>query len=171
MAAIAIAYAGFALAPASAVFLVMPFVVAGVAIGCVETAEHAAVAGLAPERLRGSAFGLLAFLQAAGNLAASALAGLLWTAISPEAAFAYLVGWMILALAALLHTATAVIPATDSAESPQAVSSSWLRHTALLGAVGIDPTSQGWLLRRSARHSSMGLEGAMLRRVIDLIGS
>jgi MFS family permease len=105
VAAFGIAYTGFAFAPASIPFLVAPFVVAGVAIGCVETAEHAAVVALAPERVRGSAFGLLAFLQAAGNLAASAIAGLLWTAISPEAAFAYLVGWMILALAALIHAA------------------------------------------------------------------
>jgi MFS family permease len=58
--------------------LAAPFVLAGVAIGCVETAEHAAVAALAPQELRGSAFGLLAFVQAGGNLAASVIAGLLW---------------------------------------------------------------------------------------------
>src|SRR5215213_3033601 len=45
------------------------FVAAGVAIGCVETAEHAAVAALAPVELRGSAFGLLAAVQSFGNLA------------------------------------------------------------------------------------------------------
>jgi MFS family permease len=43
----------------------------------VETAEHAVVARLAPEHLRGSAFGLLAAVQSVGNLAASAVAGLL----------------------------------------------------------------------------------------------
>jgi hypothetical protein len=53
-----------------------------VAIGCVETAEHAAVAALAPVELRGSAFGLLAAVQSFGNLAASAIAGLLWTLAS-----------------------------------------------------------------------------------------
>jgi hypothetical protein len=67
----------------------------------VETSEHAAVAALAPAQLRGSAFGLLAFVQAAGNLAASAVAGLLWTAVSPRAAFGYLVVWMLLALMGL----------------------------------------------------------------------
>jgi MFS family permease len=78
-------------------------VAAGVAIGCVETAEHAAVAALAPVELQGSAFGLLAAaVQSFGNLAASAIAGLLWTAASPRAAFAYLVAWMLLALAGLL---------------------------------------------------------------------
>jgi MFS family permease len=73
-----------------------------VAIGCVETAEHAAVAALAPVELRGSAFGLLAAVQSFGNLAASAIAGLLWTTVSPRVAFAYLVGWVLLAMVGLL---------------------------------------------------------------------
>ncbi len=69
-------------------------------IGCIETAEHAAVANLAPIELRGSAVGLLAAVQSFGNLAASAIAGLLWTAASPRTAFAYLVAWMALAWSA-----------------------------------------------------------------------
>jgi hypothetical protein len=68
----------------------------------VETAEHAAVASLAPVELRGSAFGLLAAVQSFGNLAASAVAGLLWTAASARVAFAYLAAWMMLALLGLL---------------------------------------------------------------------
>jgi hypothetical protein len=36
------------------------------------------------------------------NLAASAIAGLLWTLASPRVAFAYLVAWMGLALVGLL---------------------------------------------------------------------
>jgi MFS family permease len=67
----------------------------------VETAEHAAVAALARAELRGSAFGLLAAVQSFGNLAASAIAGLLWTAVSPRAAFGYLMAWMVLALIGL----------------------------------------------------------------------
>jgi hypothetical protein len=39
---------------------------------------------LAPVELRGSAFGLLAAVQSFGNLAASAIAGLLWTLASPR---------------------------------------------------------------------------------------
>jgi MFS family permease len=97
-----LAYAGFAAGPSSVLALAPWFVAAGVAIGCVETAEHAAVAGLAPVELRGSAFGLLAAVQSFGNLAASAIAGLLWTAVSPRAAFGYLVAWMLLALVSLL---------------------------------------------------------------------
>jgi len=48
-----------------------------------------------------TAFGTLAFVQAGGNLAASAVGGILWTAASPAVAFAYLTAWMLLALAGL----------------------------------------------------------------------
>jgi MFS family permease len=97
-----LAYAGFATGASSVLALAPWFVAAGVAIGCVETAEHAAVAALAPVELRGSAFGLLAAVQSFGNLAASAIAGLLWTLASPQVAFAYLITWMLLALVGLL---------------------------------------------------------------------
>jgi MFS family permease len=100
-----LAYAGFAAGGSSVLALTPWFIAAGVAIGCVETAEHAAVAVLAPVELRGSAFGLLAAVQSFGNLAASAIAGLLWTAASPRVAFAYLVAWMLLALVGLLPAA------------------------------------------------------------------
>jgi MFS family permease len=100
-----LAYAGFVAGGASVLALAPWFIAAGVAIGCVETAEHAAVASLAPVELRGSAFGLLAAVQSFGNLAASAIAGLLWTAASPAVAFGYLAGWMGLALVGLLATA------------------------------------------------------------------
>ncbi|MET8326220.1 hypothetical protein [Streptomyces sp. NPDC005181] len=80
----------------------MPFVLAGVGIGAVETSQHSAVVALAPKGLRGSAFGMLATVQSLGNLAASAVAGLLWSALSPTWAFAYLTGWMVLALIGLL---------------------------------------------------------------------
>src|ERR671922_1085083 len=48
-----LAYAGFAAGPASVLALAPWFIAAGIAIGCVETAEHAAVASLAPVKLRG----------------------------------------------------------------------------------------------------------------------
>jgi hypothetical protein len=97
-----LAYAGFAAGGTSVLALAPWFVAAGVVIGCVETAEHAAVAALAPAALRGSAFGPLAAVQSFGNLAASTIAGLLWTLASPRVAFGYLVGWMLLALAGFL---------------------------------------------------------------------
>jgi MFS family permease len=100
----ALAFLGLALTGASLPLLGACFIAAGVAIGCAETAENAAVANLAPERLRGSAFGLLAALQSAGNLAASAIAGVLWTLISPTVAFLYAAAWMLVALGGLIAT-------------------------------------------------------------------
>jgi MFS family permease len=97
-----LAYAGFAGGGTSIVALAPWFMAAGVAIGCVETAEHAALAALAPVELRGSAFGLLAAVQSFGNLAASVVTGLLWTLASPRMAFGYLAAWMVLALFGLL---------------------------------------------------------------------
>ena len=84
---------GFAIA--SLPSLAVAFVLAGIAIGCIETAQHAAVATLAPPDIRGSAFGVLAAAQSFGNFAASAVAGLQWTFVSPFAAFLYLAFWML----------------------------------------------------------------------------
>jgi MFS family permease len=103
-AAFAGAYVVLALTGASIAILAAGFVLAGIGIGCVETAEHAAVASLAPAGLRGSAFGMLATVQSLGNLAASTIAGLLWTFVSPGAAFAYAAAWMLVALAAFAAT-------------------------------------------------------------------
>ena len=96
-----VSYGTFAATGPSVPILLLAFVLAGIGIGCVETAEHAAVAVAAPAHIRGSAFGLLAAVQSFGNLAASAIAGLIWTLASPEAAFVYIAAWMLLALAAL----------------------------------------------------------------------
>ncbi len=76
VACFALAYAGFAATGPSIPLLALCFALAGVGIGCAETAEHAAVASLAAENVRGSAFGVLAGVQSLGNLAASAVAGL-----------------------------------------------------------------------------------------------
>lgn len=78
------------------------FVLAGIGIGCVETAEHTAVATHAPADIRGSAFGLLAATQSFGNLAASLVAGILWTTVGPSWAFAYLALAMMVAFVILL---------------------------------------------------------------------
>ncbi len=107
VAAFALAYTGFAAAGAAIPLLALCFAFAGLGIGCVETAEHAAVATLAPEPLRGSAFGLLAGVQSFGNVIASALAGLLYTIASPTAAFAYAALVMGVALIALLAARSA----------------------------------------------------------------
>jgi MFS family permease len=99
--ALGVAYALLAAAGPAIGVLLVAFVLAGCGIGCAETAEHAAVAALAPAELRGSAFGLLATVQAVGNVAASVVAGLLYTVVSPAAAFTHLAVWMLLALGLL----------------------------------------------------------------------
>ena len=96
------AYLVFAGTDASVPMLAAGFVLAGVGIGAAETAEHAAVAARAPDQIRGSAFGLLAALQSVGNLAASAVAGVLWTAFSPDVAFVWLSTWMLAAVIAFV---------------------------------------------------------------------
>lgn len=98
------AYIAFAVTNANLALLLGAFVLAGVGIGFCETAEHAAVATLAAEDIRGSAFGLLAGIQSVGNLAASAVAGLIWTLASPTAAFGYLAVCMAAALVVLTLT-------------------------------------------------------------------
>jgi hypothetical protein len=45
---------------------------------------------------------MLATVQSLGNLAASAIAGLLWTLVSPAAALLYAAAWMLVALAAFV---------------------------------------------------------------------
>jgi len=81
--------------------MALGFVIGGLAIRLVETAQNSAVAALASAEVRGSAFGLLAGIQGFGNLGASAVAGIIWTAASPSAAFAYLAVWMVVAVAAI----------------------------------------------------------------------
>jgi MFS family permease len=96
------AYLLFAVSGQAIVLLGVAFALAGVGIGCAETAEHSAVAAFAPAEIRGSAFGLLATVQAVGNVVASVIAGLLYTIASPTVAFSYLALWMLIALAVLV---------------------------------------------------------------------
>jgi MFS family permease len=104
-------YVALAVTNASLVLLAGCFIAAGIAIGCVETAEHAAVAAYAPESIRGSAFGLLAAVQAFGNLVASSVAGALWTLASPRTAFGYAAVLTIAASVALLLAARSTVVA------------------------------------------------------------
>lgn len=100
-----VAYLGFAVSTPNVVLLAVSFIVAGLAIGCIETSEHTAVATLAPADLRGSAFGLLATVQSFGNIIASGVAGLLWSLFSPTAAFLYLAVFSLGAVLVLLRLA------------------------------------------------------------------
>jgi MFS family permease len=74
--------------------LLAGFVLAGVGIGCAETAESTVVALMLPDRLRGNGFGVLGLVQSLGDLGASLVAGVLWAAVSPTVAFAYAACWM-----------------------------------------------------------------------------
>ena len=100
----AIAYLGFMHDSSNWLALAPWFVLAGIGIGCAETAQHAAVAHAAPNELRGSAFGLLAAIQSFGNLAASSIAGILWAALSPSWAFGFLATAMIIATALIARS-------------------------------------------------------------------
>jgi MFS family permease len=104
IAAFAASYALFAATTASVALLAVAFLLAGLGIGCVETAEHAAVATHSPVELRGSAFGLLAAIQSVGNLCASTVAGLIWTIWTPAAAFSVVAALSFAALIAMLLT-------------------------------------------------------------------
>jgi len=101
-----VAYVGFGAGGTDVAVLALWFVLAGVGIGFVETAESAAVATHAPEEIRGSAFGLLAATQSLGNLLASGIAGILWTVVSPGVAFAWAAAWMAVSLVSLVPQLT-----------------------------------------------------------------
>lgn len=101
-AAFAGSFAGLALAGSSIPVIALLFALGGIGIGLGETAQSAAVATHTAAELRGSAFGFVSAMQAFANLAASAIAGALWTAISPRAAFLYLAAWSAVAVLAFL---------------------------------------------------------------------
>jgi MFS family permease len=65
--------------------------------------EHSAVATHTAPEIRGSAFGLRAGVQSLGTFAASAVAGVICTTLSPSWAFAYLATWMLVAVIALVR--------------------------------------------------------------------
>ena len=95
-----IAYGLFSAGVHSAVAVVLAFALAGAGIGLAEPTQSATVAQLLPDRLRGSGFGVLGAVQAIGDVVATVVAGLLYTAFSPAVAFGYAAVWMIAATVA-----------------------------------------------------------------------
>jgi MFS family permease len=91
----ALAYGLFALDVHAWPLLLAGFLLAGAGIGFAETAESTLVARLLPDHLRGNGFGVLGLVQSLGDLASSAVVGLLWTLVSPTVAFGYAAAWMI----------------------------------------------------------------------------
>lgn len=74
--------------------LLAGFLLAGVGIGCAETAESTTVAVMLPDALRGNGFGVLGLVQSLGDLGASLVVGVLWATVGPVVAFTYAAAWM-----------------------------------------------------------------------------
>ncbi|HEY1337731.1 MAG TPA: MFS transporter, partial [Bryobacteraceae bacterium] len=72
---------------ASLVAIAAVFCLAGVYIGMEDALEGAIPADMIASEERGTAYGLMGVVNGAGDLAASALVGTVWTALSPAAAF------------------------------------------------------------------------------------
>jgi MFS family permease len=101
-----LAYLGFALHFRTWPVLLVFFALAGAGLGLTDTAESALVARLLPDELRGSGFGLLGGIQSLGDFVSSAAVGLVWTVVSPGAAFVVAAVWMALSVV----TTAAVTP-------------------------------------------------------------
>lgn len=95
-----IAYGVFAAGAHSAIVVALGFALAGAGIGLTEPTQSAVVSQLLPDRLRGSGFGVLGAVQAIGDVVATVVAGLLYTLVSPAAAFGYAAAWMSVAVIA-----------------------------------------------------------------------
>ena len=93
-----LAYLGFALHVRAWPVLLVFFAIAGAGLGLTDTAESALVARLLPDELRGSGFGLLGGVQSLGDFVSSAAVGLVWTLVSPGAAFVVAAAWMALSV-------------------------------------------------------------------------
>lgn len=93
-----ISYGVFAAGSHNTLVVALGFALAGAGIGLAEPTESAVVSQLLPDRLRGSGFGVLGAVQAAGDLVATVVAGVLYTVVSPGVAFGYAAAWMALAV-------------------------------------------------------------------------
>lgn len=93
-------YLVFAAGVHSPPVIALGFALAGAGIGLAEPTQSAVVSQLLPDRLRGSGFGVLGAVQAAGDVLATVVAGVLYTVASPAIAFCYAAGWMAFAVVA-----------------------------------------------------------------------
>ena len=82
----ALVYAAFAVTDAPAI-LIAVFLSYGIYFGLTEGVEKAWIADLAPKARRGTAFGYYNATLGVGALCASLIFGIIWTRISPQAAF------------------------------------------------------------------------------------
>ena len=107
----ALVYAGFGLIDARPA-VVGIFLTYGLYFGLTEGVEKAWVADMAPSAGRGTAFGIYNAVLGLGSLAASLLFGLIWTRVSPHAAF--LTGAGLALLATVLLASLRWQPAVES---------------------------------------------------------
>jgi len=109
----AVSYAGFATLGRDASWLIWAlFGLTGVSSACTEGAARAMVVDYAPRVRLASALGLLGFLQGAGALIASVVAGILWSHGRPEIAFWLGSGFAVAALAVLPWAPRGIAPAS-----------------------------------------------------------
>jgi MFS family permease len=81
--------AGFVLLPPGIVNYAFLFMLAGVETGAIDAGERSYAADLLGENNRGTGFGVLSTVNGIGDFGSSVTAGILWTLISSNAAFAY----------------------------------------------------------------------------------
>jgi MFS family permease len=81
--------AGFVLLPPSIMNYAFLFMLAGVETGAIDAGERSYAADLLGENNRGTGFGVLSTVNGVGDFASSVTAGILWTVLFPNAAFAY----------------------------------------------------------------------------------
>jgi len=113
----AITYGGFAVAGAAWQAWGL-FLIYGLYFGLTEGVEKALIADLAPERLRGSAFGLYHLAIGIGTLPASLLFGWVWQRFGDPAAFG--MGAVIAVAAGLLLWSSRVTTSVRAADVPAA---------------------------------------------------
>jgi MFS family permease len=107
-------YGGFALLDAPAAVMAL-FLVYGVYFGMTEGPERALVADFTPAGLRGTAFGFYNAALGIGSLLASVAFGLVWTRVSPAAAFG--LGATLALSAAVLLRASGIMAVSHAADS------------------------------------------------------
>lgn len=94
----AVAYLAFGAPSHGTGMVTLCFLLAGVGIGCGETAEGAMIANRLPKTIRAQGLGVLGVVQAAGDVGATVVGGALWSMFGAMAAFGYAAAWMGLSL-------------------------------------------------------------------------
>jgi MFS family permease len=94
-------FAGFAFTGASLPLLAVLFALTGISVAGHDTLEKSLSAELLPAERRGTGFGALATVNGVGDFISSITVGVLWSAVSPGAGFAYAAGCTALGAALL----------------------------------------------------------------------